>query len=302
MKVLRYFKSLILQIKKDRAVFIVYLVLNAMVAAVFVRTVFQQNYESSFICLLAFLLFLIPPFVETTFHVRLPNALEITALVFVFAAEILGEIECFYVKVPLWDTLLHTVNGFMFAAFGFCIVEMLNRHSQRFKLSPIFCALVAFCLSMTIGVLWEFYEFASDVFFDTDMQKDYFIRNLHSVSFAEPGSNTAVSYNGIVSTTVLLESGETLTFDGYLDVGVIDTMKDLFVNFIGATVFSVIGYFHVRYEGKSRFAKQFIPEVIHIENTDACVADKDANENERTKNEDSANGEKKVGASSHITE
>jgi hypothetical protein len=262
-KPLNYFKSLIRQIQKDKAAYIVYLVLNSMVAAVFVRTLMQRNYESSFICILAFFLFLIPPFVETTFGLRLPNALEIIAFVFVFAAEILGEIEAFYVKVPIWDTLLHTVNGFIFAAFGFCLVEMLNRSRRtKFDMSPFFCATVAFCLSMTIGVLWEFFEFGMDFFFHTDMQKDFFVDAVYSVSFAEPGSNTAVPIEEIVSTTLITASGESITLSGYLDIGIIDTMKDLFVNFIGAAVFSVIGFFHVRHEGKSKFARQFIPEVL----------------------------------------
>jgi len=263
MKPIRYLKSLILQIRKDKAAYIVYLILNLLVAVVLVRTLIQRNFESTFICILAFFLFLIPPFVETAFRVRLPNAMEIIAFFFVFAAEILGEIECFYVRVPFWDTLLHTVNGFLFAAFGFCVVEMLNRSRKtKFDLSPFFCALVAFCLSMTIGVLWEFFEFGADVLLHTDMQKDFILRAVHSVTLDPNGANTAVSVKDIVETTLITASGETVTVKGYLDVGLFDTMKDLFTNFIGAVVFSVIGFFHVRHEGKTRFAKQFIPEVL----------------------------------------
>ena len=207
-------------------------------------------------------MFLIPPFVETTFRVRLPNAMEIIAFFFVFCAEILGEIECFYVRIPIWDTLLHTVNGFLFAAFGFCIVEMLNRSKRtKFDLSPFFCATVAFCLSMTIGVLWEFLEFGADLLLHTDMQKDIVLRAIHTIALDPAGGNTAFSVRDIVETTLVTASGETITVQGYLDVGLFDTMKDLFTNFIGATVFSVIGFFHVRHEGKNRFAEKFIPKV-----------------------------------------
>ncbi len=269
MKPIRYLKSLVLQIRKDKAAYIVYLILNVLVAVVLVRTLIQRNFESSFICILAFFLFLIPPFVETTFRVRLPNAMEIVAFVFVFAAEILGEIECFYVKVPFWDTLLHTVNGFLFAAFGFCVVEMLNRSRKtKFDLSPFFCATVAFCLSMTIGVLWEFFEFGADLVLQTDMQKDFIVNAIHSISFDPNGANTAVSVKDIVETTLITASGEVIKVEGYLDIGLFDTMKDLFTNFIGAVVFSVIGFFHVRHEGKIRFAKQFIPEVLKEESKD----------------------------------
>ena len=262
MKPFRYLKSLVVQIRKDKAAYIVYLILNSLVAVVLVRTLIQRNFESTFICILAFFLFLIPPFVETTFRVRLPNAMEIIAFFFVFCAEILGEIECFYVRIPIWDTLLHTVNGFLFAAFGFCLVEMLNRSQRtKFDLSPAFCALVAFCLSMTIGVLWEFFEFGVDVLLHTDMQKDLILRSIHTVLLDPEGANNVFAVRDIVSTTLVTASGETITVSGYLDVGLFDTMKDLFTNFIGAIVFSIIGFFHVRHEGRSKFAKQFIPKV-----------------------------------------
>ena len=53
-----------------------------------------------------------------------------------------------------------------------------------------------------------------------------------------------------------------LGLGGYLDIGILDTMKDLFVNFIGAVVFSFIGYFYVKNRGKGWFAKRFIPKVL----------------------------------------
>ena len=45
-------------------------------------------------------------------------------------------------------------------------------------------------------------------------------------------------------------NGKELGLGGYLDIGLLDTMNDLFVNFIGAVVFSVIGYFYVKAGGK----------------------------------------------------
>ena len=58
---------------------------------------------------------------------------------------------------------MHTTSGFMFAAFGFCIVDLMNRSKNiRMELSPATLAVVAFCFSMTIGVLWEFFEFGVD--------------------------------------------------------------------------------------------------------------------------------------------
>ena len=87
-------------------------------------------------------------------------------LLFIFSAEILGEISSFYVLFPFWDTTLHTLNGFLAAAIGFSLVDLLNRSDRvKFDLSPLFLSITAFCFSMTIGVLWEFFEFADGISF-----------------------------------------------------------------------------------------------------------------------------------------
>ena len=113
-------------------------------------------------------------------------------------------------------------------------------------MSPIFLAIVAFCFSMTIGVLWEFFEFFGDMLFKTDMQKDYVVNAISSTLLGSGTKDPKVIEN-IHSTVV---SGKLLDVDGYLDIGLYDTMKDLFVNFIGAVVFSFIGYFYVKTRGK----------------------------------------------------
>lgn len=168
-----------------------------------------------------------------------------------------------YMKVPMWDTILHTMNGFLAAAVGFCLVELLNRHEKfTFKLSPVYLAIVAFCFSMTIGVLWEFFECSMDRFLLKDMQKDTVVHTISSVSLDPEGLNHPVVIKDIKGVKVITDDGEiTLPVDGYLDLGLYDTMEDLFVNFIGAVVFSVIGYFYVKRKGKGRIAKRFIPEV-----------------------------------------
>ena len=111
---------------------------------------------------------------------------------------------------------------------------------------------------MTIGVLWEFFEFGMDTFFHTDMQKDFVVHRISSVSLDATKSNHPVIIDNITDVVV---NGESLGLGGYLDIGLIDTMKDLLVNFVGAVVFSVIGFFHVRSRGRDRVASQFIPRV-----------------------------------------
>ena len=251
---------------KKGAVVTVYVALRLMVIAVLVAQVFKRNFENVFLCGLTLLLLLVPTFVERKIHVDLPDTLEI--IIMLFAAEILGEIQAYYITFPYWDTMLHTINGFLCAAIGFALVDILNR-SERFsiQLSPLFLAITAFCFSMTIGVLWEFFECAMDQFFLLDMQKDTVVTAISSVMLDPAGGNHPTAIRNITDVIVVTADGtqHALGLGGYLDIGILDTMKDLFVNFIGAVVFSVIGYFYVKSRGKGRFARRFIPQVVPME-------------------------------------
>ncbi len=256
--------SLVGQIRANKKAFYVYLVLSVIVIAVLIRSVFLAQWESVYICFLTLLLFLIPPFVEKSMRIELPSTLQIIAFIFIFCAEILGEISSFYVRVPIWDTLLHTVCGFIFAAFGFCIVDIFNRgRFNKFDMSPAFLAFVAFCFSMTVGIFWEFIEFGADHILMIDMQKDFVVRDIYTVTLDPTNSNQVVAVKDIVQTVIETADGSTVVIEGgYLDVGIADTMKDLLVNFIGAVVFSVIGFFYVKQRGEGAFARQFIPQMV----------------------------------------
>lgn len=257
---IRFYSSLIKQIKTNKIAFIVFVILRLAVILVIIRCAFEKRYESIFVGFLALLLLLLPPFIEKNFKIELPTVLESIAYTFVFCAEILGEIESFYTRFPFWDTMLHTVSGFIFAAFGFCLVDILNRHKRfKFELSPLFIALLAFCFSMTIGVLWEFFEFGMDKLFDLDMQKDAIVNGFSSVKFDPTGKNTPILIDNIEKTIIQKANGEQIIINGYLDIGIADTMKDLFVNFVGALVFSIFGYLYIKHRGKGTIATNFIP-------------------------------------------
>ncbi|MBR6743239.1 MAG: hypothetical protein IKL94_01960 [Clostridia bacterium] len=244
-------------IRENKATFIVYVILRGLVLASMLVALVRRDFESAFVCGLSLVLFLLPAFFERQLNLRLPTALEIVILLFIFASEILGEIGYYYVKVPHWDTLMHTVNGFIFAAVGFSLVDILNKSKHvKFELSPIYVSVVAFCFSMTIGIFWEFFEFAVDYFFKTDMQKDRVLGEIASIAFDSSGGNKTIHINQITELSV---NGGEYTASGYIDIGLFDTMKDLFVNFIGAAVFSIIGFFYVKNRGKGKVAKMFIP-------------------------------------------
>ena len=250
-------------IHKQPAVFAVYVALRLIVLAELVMSIIRGEYESAFICLLVLALFILPFFIQQNFGIQLPSVLEIIILLFIFAAEILGELECYFITYPNWDSMLHTTTGFLCAATGFALIDILNRNSRiKFQLSPVYVALAAFCFSMTVGVLWEFFEFSMDRLFHMDMQKDTIVHTISSVMLDHTNSNIPITIDGITSVAV---NGQDLGFSGYLDIGLYDTMEDLFVNFIGATVFSVIGYFYLKRRGGGRFAAAFIPTLEETE-------------------------------------
>lgn len=252
-------RALHMELREHKSSFLVYVTLRLLVILMMILQIFNRNYENVSLCVLTLVLLLIPSLIQINLKIELPTALEITILVFIFAAEILGEIQSYYIKFPFWDTVLHTINGFLMAAIGFALVDILNR-SKKFsiQLSPVFLAIVAFCFSMTIGVIWEFFEYGMDQFFGLDMQKDTVIQGFSSVLLDPTKSNIPVPVQDI---TEVLINGRDLGLGGYLDIGLIDTMNDLFVNFVGAVLFSIIGYFYVKSRGKGKFARRFIPRL-----------------------------------------
>ena len=272
--------------REKRSVTMVYILLRTSVVLVMLAQIFNRNFENVFLCVLTLLLFMMPSLMERKLDIALPNTLEIIILLFIYAAEIMGEIGAYYVNYPYWDTVLHTLNGFLCAAIGFSLLDILNRHSEaRFHLSPLYLAIVAFCFSMTVGVIWEFFECTMDQLFFLDMQKDTVVNTIGSIMLDPTGGNTSTVLKNITDVIVVQADGTqtALGLGGYLDIGLLDTMEDLFVNFIGALTFSVFGYFYIKHRGKGRIAKAFIPTITenkkesdHAQSSEQAVEDRDS--------------------------
>lgn len=257
--------SLTQELREKQGVFTIYFILRCFVLVTMVLQFWNGNFENVFLCILTLILLLLPTFVERKIRIELPDTLEIIIMLFIFAAEILGEIQSYYITFPYWDMMLHTLNGFLCAAIGFSLVDILNRNERfSFSLSPLFMALVAFCFSMTIGVLWEFFEFFMDQVLLLDMQKDTVVTTISSVLLDPAQANHPQIIKHIEDVILVLSDGtrRALGLGGYLDLGLIDTMNDLFVNFIGAIIFSFFGYFYVKSRGQGKFARRFIPRVV----------------------------------------
>lgn len=243
----------------------VYVVLRILVIITMISQLLRGNFENVFMCILTLILFLVPIFIDKKLNIKLPSVLESIILLFIFSAEILGEVQNFYGIFKAWDTILHTINGFLCAAIGFSLIDILNRsHKFHTKLTPAFVALVSFCFSMTIGVLWEFFEFGSDYLLKYDMQKDRLTQSISTVYLEPEGKNKPVIVDNIQKTVIYSYDSfgdiiETTIDGGYLDIGIIDTMKDLIVNFVGAVVFSIIGLLYIKNRDGYKFAEAFMP-------------------------------------------
>ncbi len=243
-------QALLRKRKEEPAAFWTYVVLRFIVILILIRCILRGDIESAFVCVLVLIIYTLPQLVENKLNIDIPTALEVIIFVFVFAAEILGELQSYFIKYSNWDTILHTSSGFLCAAVGFSLVDLLNRSdSVKVQLSPGYLALTAFCFSMTIGVLWEFMEFSADRLFLLDMQKDTIVSQISSVSLDPTNSNISITVKDIEDVILVTGSGEQpLGLGGFLDIGLYDTMEDLFVNFVGAVVFSVAAFFECKSE------------------------------------------------------
>ena len=243
-------QALLRKRKEEPAAFWTYVVLRFIVILILIRCILRGDIESAFVCVLVLVIYLLPQFVENKLNIDIPTALEVIIFVFVFAAEILGELQSYFIKYSNWDTILHTSSGFLCAAVGFSLVDLLNRSDNvKVQLSPGYLAITAFCFSMTIGILWEFIELSADKLFLFDMQKDTIVNQISSVSLDPTNSNIPITVKDIQDVILVTGSGEVpLGLGGFLDIGLYDTMEDLFVNFIGAVVFSVVAFFECKSE------------------------------------------------------
>ena len=165
-------------------------------------------------CILGVVAMFLPGVFERKFKIEIPSNMLILYTIFLYCAIYLGEVKSFYYNVSNWDNILHTFSGAMIGALGFSIVTLLNKTEEvPMNLSPLFVALFSFCFAVTLGVVWEFYEFTFDGLLGLNMQK-----------FA-------------------LENGTQLIGRAALT----DTMVDLFVDAVGALIISIIGYISLKY-------------------------------------------------------
>jgi len=185
---------------------------------IYIRGWIIQDHSQDFIITLTFFMTYYPSILAKRFGVYLPARLEITITLFIFSAQVLGEMNGFYDKIPWWDTMLHTTSGVILGLVGFLFVYLLNEKGDKnVNLSPIFVVLFAFCFAITMGVFWEFFEYGADRLFGLNMQK-----------FRMPGQD-----------------------------GLVDTMEDLIVDTLGAVVACIGGWIYMKQKKDTLFNDYF---------------------------------------------
>lgn len=164
-------------------------------------------------CVLGLIVVHLPTIIERKFKFEIPKILTTIYLIFLYCAIFLGEVKNFYFAVPHWDDILHCISSIMNGLFGFMVVTILNHDKKvRIHLSPFFLALFAFCFSVSVGAIWEIYEFLADGLLGLNMQK------------------------------FMLEDGTMLIGHAALS----DTMTDIVVDCCGALIATVIGYLSIK--------------------------------------------------------
>ena len=134
--------------------------------------IWRQQYLLGFLTILILILTFLPAIIERNYKVYLPSALTLSVNLFIYASLFLGDIYFFYTKFWWWDIFLHTLSGVILGFAGFLLVYILNEEDTiNLDMSVGLMALFALTFAVSLGVLWEIFEFAMDLFFTFDMQK-----------------------------------------------------------------------------------------------------------------------------------
>ncbi len=185
--------------------------------------------------LLLFILLLIPP-IERWLHLRIPT-LGYALLLFLILGSLLGSCYNFYFRIPFWDILLHGLSGFLFAFIGYAICKLLFPKSENSTILPYL--LVGIMFSLSVGVLWELFEAGATALLAVDMQEDSLVHEIKSF-YLSGTHGYAIQIDDITKTVIHYGGGRTLTLDGYLDLGLSDTLSDMAICLLGNLLFLLL--------------------------------------------------------------
>ena len=221
--------------RKYRALFCLKILLYIFTLSLLIWKLSAKEWDHAGLCLLSLALYSLPALIARIFHAALPPLLEGICICFAAAANLGGELLSLYLSVPLWDSALHFLWGILAAVIGYAMPDLLGRREGISQSLPRAAAvLMAASFAMLTAVLWEFVEYAVDLWMHTDMQKDSWVYCISSVLLQEEGMNKAVTEE--IESVIL--NGKPLP--AYLDIGLHDTIHDMLWTFAGAIVGSAL--------------------------------------------------------------
>lgn len=209
---------------ENRGLTLYHIMLHAAVACIGIYKAFQGRWDHVGLCLLTLALLSLPSLAADVLKLRVEAPLDIAITLFAVCANLCGEVLGFYLRFPWWDAVLHVIWGFLGGLLGCAFLEAL----QGSRLRAPAAALAALGIAALSGILWELFEFSMDALFHWDMQKDTWLQSVSSVLLNPEGQNIAVT---IVPETVTVDGA---LWPGLLDIGLLDTMSDLFLSFLGS--------------------------------------------------------------------
>ena len=219
------------------------IILKTLVLLFSILEFIKGNLDISILFFICFLIFLILSNFKNKFFF-LENVSYL--LIFIY------EFNLLYKNIPLWDTILHALTGFIACVLIYLIFIYLNK-KRKLILYKLFIIFSSFCFSLSVGFLFEVFEYMNDNFFSFDMQKDMFIKDIYTTKY-DNKEKSILKITDIEKIVIYYDNNKIFTVnEGYLDIGINDTMKDLIVNLIG----SVMGSFYIYIMLSDKNLKQY---------------------------------------------
>ncbi len=198
-------------------------------AVSFVRLVRRKLVACALMALLSMVLLCIPMLIERYFHCNIVLPVYLIMLVYTLGS-LLGDGYDLYHLTSWWDKLMHLSGGVIFAMFGAFLADVLSPDAAP---SLLMRAIFALCFSVAVSAAWEIFEYAADLLFHADMQNDTIITEINSYLI---GSKLGQIGHIPEITSVTVNSQP---MQGYIDIGLIDTMRDMIIETLGAAAYVI---------------------------------------------------------------
>ncbi len=176
----------------------------------------------------------IPPVAQRLFKFRMQKSLYVV-VTFYTVCPLLGYSYNLYYILPWWDDILHAFAGVIFAMLGAYLPKVMCKDGEV----PLsLCVFSAFFFSVAISGLWEIVEFTMDSYFGTDMQKDTAVYSMRPSYLLSELLGNPVGELKQINDVQMIVDGTPVGY--YVDIGLLDTMKDVFIETLGAGVYTII--------------------------------------------------------------